>query len=62
MQIEDYAILSNKSKTGLSDAVKALLKDGWTPQGGVTVNSNYDEYIQALVKYSATAAGQPSTD
>ena len=49
----EYKILSHTSKTELSRLVTSSLKDGWTPQGGVsiTVNSSNDiAFAQAILK------------
>lgn len=53
-QIVDYVLVSNKSASGLASAVKARLTDGWVPQGGVAVHPDYDEYVQAMVKYASS--------
>ena len=52
MKVENYCVVSAKSRWALELEVKKYLANGWVPQGGIAVNSNYDDYIQAMVKYA----------
>jgi len=58
MEIEDYIILSDDIKKYLVQEVMNKIKEGYIPQGGVslsrTVDKQYDyekRFAQAMIKY-----------
>lgn len=50
MRVTDYTILTSTSLKGLVDGVRDLLRQGWQPLGGVSVEPS-PRFAQAMVKY-----------
>jgi len=48
-----YHLLTDASLLDLQNKVNAFIRDGWTPQGGVSVTGRADPYkwSQAMVKH-----------
>lgn len=49
----EYKILMNSDRQLLANVVESYLKEGWEPQGGVSVavkNDNDEGYVQAIIK------------
>lgn len=55
MRVIDYTLLTSTSPKGLVDGVRDLLREGWQPLGGVSVEASYTgatKLAQAMVKYA----------
>lgn len=58
--MNEYVVLLDTDPSGLSSQVNNLIRNGWTPQGGVAVTEVHDEqegeqtqWAQAMVKQTA---------
>lgn len=52
-KIVQYDIVSSNNYTDLVRRVNDAICRGWVPFGGVSYNSNYNNYCQAIVKYES---------
>lgn len=52
---EYYTILSSYSETQLSNKVNEMIKQGWVPQGGITIEGI--NFYQPMVKLSRELKG-----
>lgn len=51
-KIIDYKVAQFQYMGSFLDGVNKLIEEGWQPQGGISVTSNW--YYQAMVKYEPT--------
>lgn len=56
-KIVDYQLVQEKMTGSFLAKVKRLMQEGWEPQGGVSVTSNW--YYQAMVMYEPEAPHRP---
>jgi hypothetical protein len=47
--MKDYQIVYSQSWTGIITQVRALMKEGWIPQGGIS-GSYMDGFFQSMVR------------
>ena len=53
MNIINYIVVEGTSSARLTDYVKDFIKNGWQPQGGMSVHTN-GAFYQPMVKYEET--------
>ena len=48
----EYAIIESDSTAGLEEKVRALIEEGWRPQGGISIigQSGFYTLLQAMVR------------
>lgn len=62
--VVDYMVASDRDLASLEDTVKAMLREGWQPQGGVVPRPTHaiggqHAFYQAMVKYDGPNAKPP---
>jgi hypothetical protein len=52
-KVTDYTIVSDASELGLINRVRAAMRDGWTPIGGISVTRDPEDSLYGVIRSQA---------